>query len=100
MEKMEVKFTSIKKLTEKKEFPFHMLPETYKSYRHVYKLLEINWGKLEFAPYINSLLFTDRNDRAGFNVMVLDEILAIHAEHEKQFPQFVKKDIWAHNFSF
>ena len=100
MEKMVVKFTSIKKLTEKKEFPFYLLPETYNHYRHVYNTLEAFWGSAIFSEHINKLMLTDRNNRAGFEQAILSELMALQVEHEKMFPQFVKTDIWAHNFSY
>lgn len=98
MEKMQVKFTSIKKLTEKKEFPFYLMPGTYKHYRRIYNTVEMFWGSDIFSEHISKLMLTDRNNRSGFEPAVLSELIALQTAHEKMFPQFVKADIWAHNF--
>lgn len=95
MEMMKSKMVVIDKPKVDQGFPSYLLPHIYFKYRHVFNNLELFWGTKDFSPYLNSLMFIDRKDRAGFEPAVISEMLELHTAHDKVFPRFVNVDIWS-----
>lgn len=69
------------------------------TFPHIGKKLAFFWGHPEFNTYVDDLL-TERKgvERVGFPPAALKALFDLAQDHEKAYPNLVKKtkDIWHH----
>lgn len=58
--------------------------------------IELLWGSLELHKYLEETVFTDRSNRQGFPIDVLQALGEIFAEHTKVLRQkkLINEDVW------
>jgi hypothetical protein len=58
--------------------------------------IELLWGSMELHNYLEHTLFTDRSNRQGFPVDVLQALGELHVEHTRLLKQknMISVDIW------
>lgn len=56
--------------------------------------IELMWGYKECELELDRLIVSNRENRQGFPRDVLQAIITIHAEHQRQFGVFKKLDPW------
>lgn len=60
----------------------------------IYDKIELIWGYKECEIELDRLIISSRENRQGFPRDVLQAIITIHAEHQRQFGIFKRLDPW------
>ncbi len=62
--------------------------QLYEKFPHIQRKLHEVWGTKKGRDYLTSLLFVDRDHRAGFPFDVIEVIDLLIDDHDKAFPTF------------
>lgn len=67
-----------------------------KGFPHIVTKMLAHWQDATFLAYVDSLLFDERGDRAGFSPDILEEIFILqHHYRSRQPPRPISIDTWA-----
>ncbi|MDD4977452.1 MAG: GspE/PulE family protein [Gallionella sp.] len=84
---MSTETTSFPKITKAfEQVGAHFPVKLQDRHQRILQRIELIWGESETLKYLNSLLLEDREDREGFPLEIISEIVSIKQVHDTLFP--------------